>query len=258
LSNIPFGATQVLDKGYVKLVALTHDVTYREDGTVDLSATTELRAVADARVSTAKSATTLDAGAKRTLGFLLREEHTSPFRGQVATFEVKAPLFVARQWHRYIIGHEHDETGSGDSFYAINESSRRYVESEPEFYIPEKWRKAPERRSQGSGTEHEDSVGLAAEMLAVVRGGVQSYELALRDGVCAEQARLFLPAYAMYTSWRWTGSLQGICHFLSQRLSHDAQSEIREYAAAVRDIVQQVWPETVAVLGAPKAPAGGA
>lgn len=159
---------------------------------------------------------------------------------------------------KYLVGHEHDESQYRDPFLQWNEESRRYVEQEPEFYIPEKWRKAPERRSQGSGTEHEDSRHFATAMEVSVAQGVRRYEESLDAGVCAEQARLFLPAYAMYTSWRWTGSLQGICHFLSQRRSHDAQSEIRDYATVVRDIVQQVWPETVAVLGAPKAPAGGA
>lgn len=159
---------------------------------------------------------------------------------------------------KYLVGHEHDESAYRDPFLQWNEESRRYVEQEPEFYIPEKWRCAPERRSQGSGGIHSQSYSASVKLREHAHDSVRYYENTLEEGICAEQARLFLPAYAMYTSWRWTGSLQGICHFLSQRLSHDAQSEIREYAAAVRDIVQQVWPETVAVLGAPKAPAGGA
>ena len=63
-------------------------------------------------------------------------------------------------------------------------------------------------------------------------------------GVCAEQARLFLPAYSMYVRWRWTTSLSGVLHFLDERLEHDAQKEIQEYAKAVRDLTQPIFPAT--------------
>jgi thymidylate synthase (FAD) len=48
-----------------------------------------------------------------------------------------------------------------------------------------------------------------------------------------EQARLFLSAYGMYVRWYWTASLQSVCHFLNQRLNHDAQKEIQFYAEAI-------------------------
>jgi thymidylate synthase (FAD) len=252
MSTLPLGAIPVLDKGYVRLVGITHDVEYTESGEIVLTPTTEVRAVADARVSTAKTARTFGPSEQRTLDFLLREDHTSPFRGQVVTIEVKAPLFVARQWWKYCIGHEHDESASRDPFLGWNEESRRYVESEPEFYIPQVWRTAPERRSQGSGGKHEDSDDYREELGVSVEANVERYHWALKTGVCAEQARLFLPAYALYTSWRWTSSLQGICHFLSQRLAHDAQSEIREYAEAIKQITVPVWPRTIEAMGTPK------
>lgn len=254
MNTLPLGAIPVLDKGYVKLVGITHDVEYAKSGEVILTPTSEVRAVADARVSTAKTAKTFGPSERRTLDFLLREEHTSPFRGQVVTIEVKAPLFVARQWWKYCVGHDHDEGGARDPFLGWNEESRRYVESEPEFYIPKVWRTAPERRSQGSGGAlpkgHSDL--WAHEMQVSVEANVERYHLALKEGVCAEQARLFLPAYALYTSWRWTSSLQGVCHFLRQRLAHGAQSEIRQYAEAVKQITIPVWPRTIGAMGTPK------
>jgi thymidylate synthase (FAD) len=252
MSTMPLGAIPVLDKGYVRLVGITNDVEYTESGGIVLTPTTEVRAVADARVSTAKTAKVFGPSEQRTLDFLLREDHTSPFRGQVVTIEVKAPLFVARQWWKYVVGHEHDESATRDPFLSWNEESRRYVESEPEFYIPQVWRTAPERRSQGSGGKHEDSDDYKCRMIEHVYDGVDQYKWALNEGVCAEQARLFLPAYALYTSWRWTSSLQGVCHFLRQRLAHDAQSEIREYAEAIKQITVPVWPRTIEVMGIPK------
>jgi thymidylate synthase (FAD) len=48
----------------------------------------------------------------------------------------------------------------------------------------------------------------------------------------------------MYVRWRWTVSLQGILTFLEQRLPHDAQWEIQEYAKAVRELSNLAFPET--------------
>ena len=62
----------------------------------------------------------------------------------------------------------------------------------------------------------------------------------MADGVAAEQARLFLPAYGMYVNYRWSASLQSVIHFLNQRLEEDAQVEIQEYAVAVRELLRTV------------------
>lgn len=66
----------------------------------------------------------------------------------------------------------------------------------------------------------------------------------MAEGIAPEQARLFLPAYSMYVRWRWTTSLQGAMTFLEQRLPHDAQSEIREYADAVLELSKTSFPVT--------------
>ena len=242
----------VLDKGYVQLKRVSADIDL--EGSAGLTPVSDLDAVSDARVSTARDAITFGPHEKRTLGFLLKEEHTSPFRGTVVTIEVKAPLFVARQMWKYCIGHEHDETFTRDPFLSWSELSRRYVDEEPEFYIPDEWRTAPERRSQGSGPSFDRTTSdLWSHELAVhAEMGMHMYKEALRKDVCAEQARLFLPAYAMYTTWRWTSSLQGVCHFLKQRLAHDAQTEIRQYANAVKELTVPIFPITIERMSATK------
>jgi thymidylate synthase (FAD) len=68
------------------------------------------------------------------------------------------------------------------------------------------------------------------------------------DGIAPELARLFLPAYGMYVRWRWTVSLQGVMTFLNQRLEHDAQWEIQEYAKAVKLLSQDAFPQTLKAL----------
>jgi len=135
---------------------------------------------------------------------------------------------------------------------AWNESSRRYITEDPMFYIPKEneWRSVPENKKQGSGEPIDSVKGreLTDKLLDYVLKGLDLYEEALESGVCAEQARLFLPAYGMYVRWYWTASLQGVCHFLNQRLAHDAQVEIQEYAKAVFQLVKPLFPVSVGEL----------
>ncbi|WP_342779065.1 FAD-dependent thymidylate synthase [Paenibacillus hemerocallicola] len=135
---------------------------------------------------------------------------------------------------------------------AWNESSRRYITEEPTFYVPEpgEWRSKPENSKQGSGEPLESELGRkhTDELMRYIDAGIEKYEAALADGVCAEQARLFLPAYGMYVRWYWTSSLQAVCHFLNQRLEHDAQQEIRLYAKAILELGRPLFPYSLEEL----------
>lgn len=224
---------EVLDKGYVRLV--------NHMGS-------DLTVVNAARVSYAKESKALNEKDIGLLRFLAREGHTSPFRHVILQYEIYAPLMVARQWWKYVIGASHAE-GTGDSLEAWNESSRRYITEEPTFYVPgsEEWRSKPENSKQGSGEVLNAETGgqLTKELIDYIEAGVQKYEAALQAGVCAEQARLFLPAYGMYVRWYWTASLQSVCHFLSQRLEHDAQKEIQSYAKAILELSKPLYPASI-------------
>lgn len=224
---------KVLDKGYVRLV--------NHMGS-------DLTIVNAARVSYAKESKALSDRDVRLIQFLAREGHTSPFRHVMLQFEIYAPLMVARQWWKYVIGSSHME-GTSDSLEAWNESSRRYITEEPEFYIPhhQEWRSAPENSKQGSGGPLPIDVGtkLTQELIDYIELGVEKYEAALKSGVCAEQARLFLPSYGMYIRWYWTASLQSVCHFLNQRLMHDAQKEIQLYAKSILSLSEPLFPNAL-------------
>ncbi|WP_310831529.1 FAD-dependent thymidylate synthase [Paenibacillus pedocola] len=226
----------VLDKGYVRLV--------NHMGS-------DLTVVNAARVSYAKQSDELSEKDIRLIQFLAREGHTSPFRHAVIQFEIYAPLMVARQWWKYVVGSAHYE-GTGDSLEAWNESSRRYITEEPAFYLPSggEWRSAPENSKQGSGSLISWELGekYTKELMDYTELGMQKYEAALSDGICAEQARLFLPAYGLYVRWYWTASLQSAAHFLHQRLEHDAQKEIQDYAKAILSMVKTLFPVTAEEL----------
>lgn len=223
----------VLDKGYVIL----HD-TMGNDLTV----------VNAARVSYNKKKDVLDDKDVRLIHFLAREGHTSPFRHATLQFEVYAPLMVARQWWKYVTGSAHQDTFMNQ----WNESSRRYVTEEPEFYIPREsaWRSKPENSKQGSGVPFNATLGKqwTDKLIKHVEEGLKLYENAIEFGIAPEQARLFLPAYAMYVRWYWTPSLQAVSHFLKQRLENDAQKEIQYYAKAVLHLASEKYPVSLDAL----------
>ena len=122
--------------------------------------------------------------------YLAKHKHISPFGHCFASFHVKAPVFVARQ----LVKHK---------FLRWNEISRRYVDSEPEFYQPTEWRERSLDVKQGSeGVTYPDpDIIRFCEHTAL-----RSYNELLEHGVCPEQARMVLPQ-SMMTEWYWSGSL---------------------------------------------------
>lgn len=205
----------------------------------------DLTIVNAARVSYAKESFELSEKDERLIRFLASNDHTSPFRHAMLQFEIYAPLMVARQWWKYIVGSSHQE-GTGDSLEGWNESSRRYVTEKPTFYIPKPdcWRQKPENSKQGSGDYFDYQTGerLTDELTGYVNQGLALYDNAIENGVAPEQARLFLPAYGLYVRWYWTASLQSVMHFINQRIEHDAQKEIQDYAKIVYGYCKQNFP----------------
>lgn len=223
----------VLDnKGYVRLVDVMGD-----DCTVANAA----------RVSFDKRTEELTEGDERLIAFLAREGHDSPFRHAVLQFEVYAPMMVTRQWEKYLIGSNNSEFGSR------NESSRRYITENEEFYIPERheWRSKPEASiKQGSGAPLDEYTGewFTRELAEYIDKGEHLYNIAMQHGIAPEQARLFLPAYGLHVRFRWTATLQTVAHLIQQRTADDAQYEFRLYAEAVRDLTEPHFPVSLREL----------
>ena len=227
----------VLDKGYVRLVdTLGNDLSVANAARVSYDKESKLREDGSLVIAD-----------QRLIKFLWDEGHTSPFRHAAMTFEVYAPLFVARQWWKHAVASTHVDDQNG-----WNESSRRYITENEEFYIPTpgEWRSKPENSKQGSGPalDQDYGYGLTEKLINYIGDGVDMYNKAINDGVAPEQARLFLPAYGMYVRWRWTVSLHGALTFLGQRLPSDAQFEIREYAEAVKELTKNSFPYTYDVV----------
>jgi thymidylate synthase (FAD) len=262
---------KVLDKGYVKLVTwlpwnMVELQEAIEKGDLEkaqsLIGSDDLNTVNAAKASFKKTSTSYGKSESRLVDYLARNHESSPFRHNIVAFEIYAPIFTARQWFKYRVGSEHsedseqpiglgyygqgDQGGFGDTMDAWNEASRRYVTMEPEFYVPEVWREAPDNKKQGSAGDlpTTDSQNMSEILANYQQEGIDLYNHYNNiEGVAPEMTRLFLPAYGMYISWRWTASLVSVCHFLKERLEEKAQSEIRDYAQAIHTLLLQVYPE---------------
>ena len=178
-----------------------------------------------ARVSLSKWHDTLQVGTPkeddaRLIKYLAAHGHWTPFSQPQIQLRVKVPIFVARQWTRSNVG------------TTRNEVSRRYVDSEPEFFFPERWRARPEKSvKQGSGGAMPDEMQPWLDTIAAegVDEATRTYRCLLDAGVAPEQARMILPQ-SMFTEWVETGSLYFWARFCNLRLDPHAQKEIRDYA----------------------------
>ena len=157
--------------------------------------------------------------------YLAKHKHISPFGHCFACFHVKAPVFVARQ----LVKHK---------FLRWNEISRRYVDSEPEFYLPDQWRGRSADKKQGS----EGSITISDDIVEDVYDDVVArYRLLLDIGVCPEQARMVLPQ-SMMTEWYWSGSLDAFADMCNLRCKSDTQAETREVAKQIDLKMIELFP----------------
>lgn len=162
---------------------------------------------------------------RKLISYLAKHKHMSPFGHAFASFHVKAPIFVARQ----LVKHK---------FLRWNEISRRYVDSEPEFYVPEVWRGRSEDKKQGSeGVVEVDELYQHQALLEVK----EYYHSLLEAGVAPEQARMVLPQ-SVYTEWYWSGSLDAFADMCKLRCADDTQYESRVVADKISEVMSDLFP----------------
>ena len=164
--------------------------------------------------------------------YLAKHKHISPFGHCFASFHVKAPIFVARQ----LVKHK---------FLRWNEISRRYVDDEPEFYVPDEWRGKAEDKKQGSSGVveiHPQTFTVDPEDYTQLNeASNEVYEFLLAQGVAPEQARMVLPQSTM-TEWFWSGSLDAFSDMCDLRLKDDTQEETRVVAQQIDEYMEQLYP----------------
>ena len=193
----------------------------------------ELSVVNAARVSFGKKHDTLTMGDQKLIKYLAKHGHWTPFGHAMLSFHIKAPIFVARQLVKHQIG------------LTWNEVSRRYVDDEPEYWLPEHWRGRADDKKQGSSNEYVDWVTrlerTSARVETVCKMALQTYRLMLEAGVCPEQARMVLPQNVL-TEWYWSGSLFAFSRVCNLRCKGDTQEETRNVAWEIYDLAKEKFP----------------
>jgi thymidylate synthase (FAD) len=178
---------------------------------------------------------------QRLINYLAKNNHWTPFGHPQITLREKVPIFVARERFRHTIG------------FVYNEVSRRYVDSEPEFYTPDVWRKRAEDKKQGSTEEsielrmteyHGSGYDMYKDTLVDT---IDCYDRMLDAGVCPEQARMVLPQ-SMYTEYVCTGSLAAFARAYNLRSDPHAQKEIQDLASQWDTIIRPLFPHSWSAL----------
>jgi thymidylate synthase (FAD) len=173
---------------------------------------------------------------KRLIKYLAKHRHMSPFGHAFASFHVKAPIFVARQ----LVKHK---------FLRWNEISRRYVDDEPEFYVPDQWRERSSDKKQGSSDTVVEFLRMQGFGEQSVHDGSFKHQMHSLDlyrdmvtaGVCPEQARMVLPQSTM-TEWYWSGSLDAFSDMCKLRCKEDTQLETRIVANTISEEMNYLFP----------------
>ena len=190
----------------------------------------DINVVNAARVSFAKEVKEFDLEKDtKLINYLAKHNHFTPLAHTSVTIRVKAPIFMARQFVKHQIG------------LVWNEESRRYIDDEPEFYIPNELRGRPVNAKQGSSGVLESSDLFTDMIVAESSRCLDLYKRLLEGSVAPEQARMVLPQNTM-TNWMWTGSLVALARVVKLRTDNHAQQEAQELAKLINDVIAPLYP----------------
>lgn len=184
-------------------------------------------------------------GDEKLLKYLWDHKHATPFEMAGMTIEVKAPIFVFREWHRH-------------RTQSYNEMSARYTPLPDVNYIP-----SVERLMINAGASNKqagtvkDAETLTEHAAKVFQGTLESiyttlevlYQANLSAGVPKELARLCIPV-GRYSKMRASANLRNWLAFLTLRMDQAAQWEIRQYANEVARLIEQFFPRTYQLFAA--------
>lgn len=202
----------------------------------------DLRVSNAARVSFDKWKADFDRKDERLILYLARHGHWTPFGHVMITMRLQMPIFTARQWIKSDKGCIRNDNG------VESEVSRRYVDSDPEFYIPEVFHERPEGGiKQGAGEVHEFSQDYVKHYSRSMEDHFEDYIDNIMSGMAPEEARMFLPQNTMTTIVE-TGSLVYYARVCKLRMGHGAQGAVSQLASEVYDIADQIAPRSWAAL----------
>lgn len=189
-----------------------------------------------ARVSFNKWKEEFDSKDERLINYLAEHEHTSPFRHNSIQIRCKAPIFLARQLMKHQVG------------LSWNEISRRYVDTDIEFFEPEEWRSRPKDGiKQGSGNVSPDNDHLKYHYQQLIKQVIKYTDAFSKSDIAPEMIRMMYPQ-SMLTDWVWTGSLQAFYHVYRLRSGEGSQKEAQVFAKKLEEVIEPLFPKAWVAL----------
>lgn len=194
----------------------------------------DLSVVNAARVSFDKRVDEMAAADEGLIKYLMKNKHGTPFEHNLFTFDIKAPIFVVREWQRHRIG-------------SFNEMSGRYMPLYNEFYIPMNVRTRVGRPGHYTyvGADEVATNDVEVETKDLYVRAYAAYQRMLDDDIAPEVARVVLPV-GIYTHMWWTVNARSLMHFLNLRLAATALWEIQQFAECCASMFGQHMPVTYA------------
>jgi thymidylate synthase (FAD) len=187
----------------------------------------DLMIVNAARVSFGKEKKVFDEKDVKLIDYLILHKHTAPFRHPQFQFRITCPIYVERQLFKHQIG------------LSANSISGRYVDFSDSYTIITEWRKQSTSSKQGSEGLIEEQFAASKIEAGIIGYCKTAYQKLIELGVSKEQARTILPLN-LNTTFIWTGSLLSFLHLWDLRLKPDTQSETREIAQQMLDLVKSI------------------
>lgn len=176
----------------------------------------------------------LKEGDKKLISYLAKHKHWTPFAHTTVSLRLKAPIFVARQLGKHQVG------------LVWNEVSRRYVDSEPEFYEPERWRMRAENVKQGSSDEALETLPNAQQVS--YEEGCQTCGKALNTSRECEKARKkYCDSNCQALGYRKTP--EGWARIKIARLKSSAAKRGLDFDLGYKDLLP--LPSICSVIGVP-------
>lgn len=203
----------------------------------------DITVVNSARVSFGVQKESLDDKDKKLINYLIKHQHTSTLEHNVATFRIKVPLFIRSQHHRH-------------RTWSYNEISRRYTDSDLQFYIPNDYRTQHKSNRQASNVEEKINPPMSVYGVDLesrlcndaieyhVNMSLALFDDMIKKGIAREQARMILPQN-LYTEYYATANLSNILKFIELRTHDGAQWEIQQLANKMGKIIAEIWPITM-------------
>lgn len=177
-------------------------------------------------------------GDEKLLRYLWENKHSTPFEFAGATFEIEAPIFTFREWHRH-------------RTQSYSEHSARYGKLPELNFIPSFERcLETSNNKQASSTkaltlpEYEGWLYMVEKAYEACE---HAYNLGLYCGVPKELARITVPV-GRFSKMRASANLRNWIGFLTLRNDSHAQKEIRILAEMVQAELEKLFPRTIQIF----------